>query len=159
MKHVVTSLAAFATVAFLASCQSSRNADTYPQASDSNDAYNAPYGDDGANPYGEGEYFSPYNPPPGPYPQNSDYVEVVSVTPDPYAGTDPVEIVSSEMPKPPAPPTPPSYASTPTARYKVISGDTLFSISRRHGTSVDALKQANSLDSNLIRPGDVLAIP
>ncbi len=44
-------------------------------------------------------------------------------------------------------------------RYTVATGDTLFLIARRFGTSVDALKNANKLWSNSIYPGQVLYIP
>lgn len=43
--------------------------------------------------------------------------------------------------------------------YTVRSGDTLFSISRRFGTTVDALKEANGLSSNRINVNQVLHIP
>lgn len=43
--------------------------------------------------------------------------------------------------------------------YVVKAGDTLFSIARAFGTTVDALKQANGLTGNLIFAGTVLYIP
>ncbi len=43
--------------------------------------------------------------------------------------------------------------------YRVRPGDSLFSIARRHGTSVDQIKKANNLRSNLIHPGMNLIIP
>ncbi|MEI6613856.1 MAG: transglycosylase SLT domain-containing protein [Chrysiogenales bacterium] len=43
--------------------------------------------------------------------------------------------------------------------YRVRSGDSLYSISLRHHTSVGAIKRANGLKSNLIRPGMNLIIP
>jgi membrane-bound lytic murein transglycosylase D len=43
--------------------------------------------------------------------------------------------------------------------YRVRSGDSLYSIARRHGTSVSRIKGANNLRSNLIRPGMNLIIP
>lgn len=159
MKLLLATLATLCAAIALTSCQSNDNTDLYSQNQSEDSAELAAYGGENTDLYGEGAYHSAYSPPPGPYPQSSDYVEVVSVVPDPYAGTEPVEIVSSEMPTPPAPPTPPTLASNTSAQYEVVSGDTLFSISRRHGTSVDALKQANALNSDLIRPGDVLAIP
>lgn len=45
------------------------------------------------------------------------------------------------------------------AGYTVQSGDTLSSIARRFGTSTTALRQANGLDSALIRVGQKLVIP
>ncbi len=43
--------------------------------------------------------------------------------------------------------------------YRVRPGDSLYSISLRHRTSVGAIKRANGLKSNLIRPGMRLIIP
>jgi len=43
--------------------------------------------------------------------------------------------------------------------YRVRSGDSLFSIARRHGTSVSRIKSANNLRSSLLRPGMNLIIP
>jgi len=43
--------------------------------------------------------------------------------------------------------------------YTVVSGDTLDAIARRNGTTTAALKQANGLDSGLIRIGQRLTIP
>lgn len=41
----------------------------------------------------------------------------------------------------------------------VVKDDTLYSISRRYGTSVEALKQCNGLNSNLILVGQKLTVP
>jgi membrane-bound lytic murein transglycosylase D len=43
--------------------------------------------------------------------------------------------------------------------YRVNPGDSLYSIARRHGTSVNQIKRANGLKSTLIRPGMRLIIP
>ena len=43
--------------------------------------------------------------------------------------------------------------------YRVRPGDSLYSIARRHGTSVGRSASANGLRSNLIRPGMNLIIP
>lgn len=43
--------------------------------------------------------------------------------------------------------------------YVVQPGDTLFRIALRYGTTVEALRAANGLCSNLIVPGQVLRIP
>ena len=49
---------------------------------------------------------------------------------------------------------------TPRAqRYTVESGDTLASIANQFGVTVDALKQANGLTSDLIRIGQELTVP
>jgi cell wall-associated NlpC family hydrolase/LysM repeat protein len=46
-----------------------------------------------------------------------------------------------------------------SVRYTVSRGDTLSGIARRFGTSVQALRSANGLRSDLIRPGQRLVIP
>ena len=43
--------------------------------------------------------------------------------------------------------------------YTVKSGDTLYSIAREFNTTVDAIKTANNLTSNLLSIGEVLSIP
>ncbi len=43
--------------------------------------------------------------------------------------------------------------------YVVKSGDSLYSISRKYGVSVDDIKRANQLTSNLLSIGQVLVIP
>lgn len=44
-------------------------------------------------------------------------------------------------------------------KIQVRSGDTLYSISRRFGVSVDQLKRANALENNIISVGQELIIP
>jgi N-acetylmuramoyl-L-alanine amidase len=44
------------------------------------------------------------------------------------------------------------------ARYQVQSGDSLYDIARRHGMTVDSLKQKNNLRSNMIHPGQSLNV-
>jgi membrane-bound lytic murein transglycosylase D len=46
-----------------------------------------------------------------------------------------------------------------TDRHTVRPGDTLGAIARRYRTSVNAIKRLNGLNSNLIRPGQVLRVP
>ncbi len=46
-----------------------------------------------------------------------------------------------------------------TDRHTVRRGDTLGAIARRYRTSVNAIKRLNGLNSNLIRPGQVLRVP
>jgi rare lipoprotein A len=43
--------------------------------------------------------------------------------------------------------------------YRVQKGDTLYSIARRHGTTVEALRALNGLSSDLIKVGQVLRLP
>lgn len=48
---------------------------------------------------------------------------------------------------------------TPTNTYTVKSGDSLYSIAKQYGVTVDALKRANGKTSNLLSIGEVLVIP
>lgn len=48
---------------------------------------------------------------------------------------------------------------TPTSTYIVKAGDSLYSIARMYGITVDALKRANNKASNLLSIGEVLVIP
>lgn len=41
-------------------------------------------------------------------------------------------------------------------RYRVKPGDTLYSIAKRHGITVEAIRTRNNLSGTVIRPGDVL---
>jgi hypothetical protein len=43
--------------------------------------------------------------------------------------------------------------------YTVVAGDNLFRLAKRFGTTVDAIKKANNLTSDVIRIGQVLVIP
>lgn len=52
----------------------------------------------------------------------------------------------------------PTIASTAPSYHKVKSGDTLYNISKRYGTTVDAIKHANGLTSDLIRVGQSLRL-
>jgi len=45
------------------------------------------------------------------------------------------------------------------ATYRVRSGDSLWSIARRHGTSVERLRAANDLSGSRVKPGQTLTIP
>lgn len=47
----------------------------------------------------------------------------------------------------------------PATKYAVHKGDTLYNISRIHHISVQELKQANNLTSNLIKDGQILKLP
>ncbi|WP_096271877.1 LysM peptidoglycan-binding domain-containing protein [Paucisalibacillus globulus] len=47
----------------------------------------------------------------------------------------------------------------PTTSYKVVSGDTLYSVAQQNGTTVDAIKQANNLSTNTLSIGQALTIP
>ena len=59
---------------------------------------------------------------------------------------------------PAAPAVPTAPAPSAAATHTVIKGDTLFGISRKYGTSVDALRSMNSISGDLIRPGQSLRV-
>ncbi len=44
-------------------------------------------------------------------------------------------------------------------KYYVVRGDTLYSIARRHATTVGMVKPANGLRGDRIYPGQVLTLP
>ncbi len=48
--------------------------------------------------------------------------------------------------------------AAPAGSYVVQSGDTLYDIARRHGTTVAELKRLNNLSGSRIKPGDVLVL-
>lgn len=53
----------------------------------------------------------------------------------------------------------PSRGDVSSVRHTVRSGESLWVIARRHGTTVEALAQANGLRGSGIRPGQVLEVP
>lgn len=59
------------------------------------------------------------------------------------------------QPKPPKPPAPPCGETT----YLVKPGDNLFRIALNHGSTVNAIRDANNLWGKVLRPGMTLTIP
>lgn len=53
----------------------------------------------------------------------------------------------------------PTIVAAPVAEHTVRPGDTLFSLSRRYGATVDAIRAANRLDGDGIAVGQTLVIP
>ncbi len=107
---------------------------------------------------------NPYGVPGGPAPTAVDpYGVPGSYTPDaaPYQPVDPVN--------PPAAPTAPAYTPTTPATptppalngnvHSIQKGDSLWGISRKYGTTVDALKEANGMTNDTIIEGRTLVIP
>jgi LysM repeat protein len=88
--------------------------------------------------------------------------EPASVTPLPTAEST-AEPTPRPTPVPTAERTRRPHASQSAApepqTYVVIAGDTLSRIATQFGTSVDAIKQANGLNSDVINVGQVLLIP
>lgn len=84
----------------------------------------------------------------------------------PHVGTTPATTAGAQLTATPAAtPAPTAVGSpTPTAPpqpviYTVRAGDTLFSIARRYGTSVEAIMAANAMESTNVRAGEQLLIP
>lgn len=80
----------------------------------------------------------------------------------------PPSTASSPKPKPPVAATPaikpaPAVkakpASKPPIRHIIVKGDTLWGLSRKYGTTVDAIQRANGLKSTNLRIGRTLLIP
>ncbi|MCZ7583642.1 MAG: LysM peptidoglycan-binding domain-containing protein [Deltaproteobacteria bacterium] len=92
-----------------------------------------------------------------------DYIMGEEITPTP------VVIVVTATATPTATPTPiPTFTPVPPVQcavrtdwpvYTIVRGDTLYSISRRTGTTVDALMTANCLTSTIIFSGQALRVP
>lgn len=53
----------------------------------------------------------------------------------------------------------PSVPTSSSTNYIIKRGDTLYSISRKFGVTIDQIKEANNLTSDTIGVGDVLRIP
>ncbi len=101
---------------------------------------------------------------PAPSARDNDYVSVTPTAPQNSGGaTQMPAYQDAVVPVPPQPS--PAYGDTssPSAglanTHVVSQGETLYGISRIYGATVEGIKSANGLDSNLIRPGDVLNIP
>ena len=83
----------------------------------------------------------------------------IAVFPDPYQDwvegrTTTVRIAQTAAPKPTG-----GAAAKAVTRYHVRTGDSLWNIARKHGTTVAQLRAKNELASNRIRPGQVLEVP
>jgi LysM repeat protein len=66
---------------------------------------------------------------------------------------------SSDASSAPAGPAESESESAGTTGYRVHRGDTLWSIARRHGTSVQELKELNNMTSSRIAAGQVIVVP
>ncbi|MEM9931275.1 MAG: LysM peptidoglycan-binding domain-containing protein, partial [Bacteroidota bacterium] len=71
--------------------------------------------------------------------------------PQPYQGPQPESVAYAQ--ENPAP-----EVQTATLTHAVAKGETLYGISRKYGTSVDAIKAQNGLTSNTVFPGQQLAV-
>ncbi|MDF1862291.1 MAG: LysM peptidoglycan-binding domain-containing protein [Verrucomicrobiales bacterium] len=144
-----------------ASCKSTKTASTNPYQS------NPYYGPSGSS-YGSSttDYSSTassstypsysentYKPP-----TQSSSVTLPSAPPAPSVPSVPSYSAPAPIYSTPAPATYTAPAST-GGSHTVSSGENLYRISLKHGTSVAAIKSANGMSSDTIHPGQVLRIP
>jgi len=66
---------------------------------------------------------------------------------------------TTTAPAPTATPAPAPTASAPVQRYTVATGDTLWNLANRFGTTVDAIRSANGLVSDSLFVGQTLSVP
>jgi hypothetical protein len=83
----------------------------------------------------------------------------IAVFPEPYRawvdGRGPtVRMAQTATPKPTG-----GVAGKAATRYQVRTGDSLWNIARKHGTTVAQLRAKNALASNRIKAGQVLEVP
>lgn len=71
----------------------------------------------------------------------------------------PAEVAAATPAEPPFQIANARSVQTGMTRVTVQAGDTLWGLAHQHGLSVDALKQANGLDGDVIVPGQELLIP
>lgn len=93
----------------------------------------------------------------------AEFIRALDIKPDGAEALAGLRELAGETPVPPQPTTqPPSATPTPQSgyiTYVVQQGDTLYSIARRYGTTVEAIKAANGLPDNNIHVGQQLRIP
>ena len=70
-----------------------------------------------------------------------------------------VQIQRAQTPATPTPPPPKPKVIGPHLEYEVVAGDSLSIIARAFGTTVDKIKEMNSLKNNNLRIGQKLMIP
>ena len=112
-------------------------------ADQGNNAYDPsaanPYAAQNANPYATPNTGAPYQP-----------VDQVN---DPYT---PAPAYTPEPAYTPSAPTTPSAGS---GSHLVVAGDSLWGLSRKYGTTVEAIQAANGISGTNIRTGQTLTIP
>jgi LysM repeat protein/Tfp pilus assembly protein PilO len=90
----------------------------------------------------------------------SEFTRALDVKPDGgEAMTELRALAAGETPTPPTTPTAPTTPQPQYVTYVVRQGDTLYSIARWYGTTVQAIMAANGLTSYTIHPGQQLRIP
>jgi LysM repeat protein len=96
-------------------------------------------------------------------PSAAPVAERLTVVPPPREQADTPSPTVGSPSTPTSPPLPTPLPPTPTRgesiEYTVREGDTLFDIGLAYGLNVETLQDANDLDEETIRPGQVLIIP
>ncbi|MCF6311413.1 MAG: LysM peptidoglycan-binding domain-containing protein [Verrucomicrobiales bacterium] len=115
--------------------------------------------DGGSDPYSNS---NPYYGPQGAYGDNTAAAPVADSSG--YVAPAPAENSYSAPPSPYQAPASNNYSAPSNSgggskSHTVVRGDTLYSLARRYGTSVNTIKNTNGLNSNLIRLGQNLRIP
>lgn len=163
MKNITGCLAASVLALALSSCASSKSAGPDPGFDP-----NGPNDLVGLDPYGSSSTYGGGYQPPAYSDQNNDHVSVTPATPQNPAANPQMPAYQQSAPPTsssypeyaPYPPNPPAAGIASAGKTHVVqSGETLYRISKMYASSVEGIKNVNGLDSNLIRPGDVLSIP
>lgn len=81
-----------------------------------------------------------------------------------YTGSNPYSASNSQGSAPSYSPSAPAYTPAPASSgegttHVVATGENLYRISLKYGTTVSAIQAANGMTSTTIRPGQVLRIP
>lgn len=71
----------------------------------------------------------------------------------------PTSLASNTVKPKPVVKKPVSKPKPKTTRHAVRSGDNLFNIAKRYGTTVGSIQKANGIKGSVIRPGQSLVIP
>ena len=96
----------------------------------------------------------------GAFAQESSSLEVIPTEPPGTGGPAPSDAPTADAPPADAPPSVEAAPPITPTTYAVQAGDTIYSIARKHGVSVDAVLWANNLsDANVIKQGQKLVIP
>lgn len=86
--------------------------------------------------------------------------ETKATKPKPHTPEAAAAAAAEKKPVAPAKPAAKKAAAKPKATaVKVVKGDTLWGIAQKHGTTVDAIKKANALKSDVIKVGQTLKLP
>lgn len=104
-----------------------------------------PYAVPGANPYAAADTSAPYQP-----------VDQVN---DPYTPSAPAYTPSAPAYTPAAPAYTPSAPVAGVGSHTVVAGDSLWGLSRKYSTTVEAIQAANGITGTTIRTGQTLIIP